>query len=55
MRWRLRLGSRTVEGQKGWRGAGGRGAWERRWFDGAALGLRASSGHTSAREIGLHF
>jgi hypothetical protein len=54
MRWEMRLGSEWVEGQKRRRGAGRRGVLELGCLDGAARGLRASSGHTSTRALSLH-
>jgi len=54
MRWEMRLGLERSERQKGWRGAGRRGVLELGCFDGAARGLRASSGHTSTRALSLH-
>jgi hypothetical protein len=55
MRWEMRLGLERSERQKGQRGAGRRSVLALWCLDGAARGLRASSGHTSTRTIRLPF
>jgi hypothetical protein len=54
MRWEMRLGLERSERQKGRRDAVGRGVLALGCLDGAARGLRASSGHTSTRALSLH-
>jgi hypothetical protein len=53
MRREMRLGLERSERQKGSRDAVGRGVLALGCLDGAARGLRASSGHTSTQAFSL--